>query len=230
MADYKEIVGTRVKSVSSNPSDPIESQLWYNTTDEVLRYKKANVDGSWSTGGELNNGRRLQAGSGTQTAALCFGGSGVPTAYRAFTEQYNGSSWTEVSDFNTSGPRERGSCGTLTAGIAAGGEPPAVAHTELWDGSSWTEVNDLNESKHGLRVSGTQTLAIASGGNSGKASTELWNGTSWSEDNDLNEGSNQHGSAGTQTAAVIAGGDKPGISANGEEWTIANATQTITTS
>ena len=41
MADYKEIVGTRVKAVSANPSDPSDGQVWYNSTDEVLKYKKA---------------------------------------------------------------------------------------------------------------------------------------------------------------------------------------------
>lgn len=180
---------------------------------------------SWTEIAEVNTARYGATGLGSTEAALIGGGYDGSNTQK--NESFNGTSWTEVNDFNTSGPRERGSCGTLTAGFAAGGEPPATADTETWDGTSWTEVNNLNESKHGLRVSGTQTLAIASGGNSGKTSTELWNGTTWSEDNDLNEGSNQHGSAGTQTAAVIAGGDKPGISVNGEEWTIAEANTEI---
>jgi hypothetical protein len=70
MADYKEIVGTRVKAVSANPSDPSDGQVWYNSTDEVLKYKKAVGGGAWSSGGNLNAGRRSGAHLGTQTAAL----------------------------------------------------------------------------------------------------------------------------------------------------------------
>ena len=92
MADYKEAHGVRAKLVSSNPTNPTDGQLWYNSTDEALRYKKADSAGAWSTGGDMVNGRRLLAGSGTQTAGLAFGGSAVPTAYKSHTEEYNGSS------------------------------------------------------------------------------------------------------------------------------------------
>ena len=74
MADYKEIVGTRVKAVSANPSNPSDGQVWYNSTDEVLKYKKAVGGGAWSSGGNLNFGRRSGAHLGTQTAALYVGG------------------------------------------------------------------------------------------------------------------------------------------------------------
>jgi len=167
MADYKEIVGTRVKAVSANPSDPSDGQVWYNSTDEVLRYKKANGAGAWSSGGDLNNGRRLQAGSGTQTAALAFGGSGVPTAYRAYTETYNGSSWTEVGDLNSARDHTTG-FGTQTASIMAGGyySPPAGRKktVESWDGSSWTEVGDLNEVKREIASCGISTAGLVFGG------------------------------------------------------------------
>ncbi len=39
MADYKDIVGTKVTAVSSNPTHPTDGQVWYNTTDNVLRYR-----------------------------------------------------------------------------------------------------------------------------------------------------------------------------------------------
>ena len=42
MSDYKEIVGTRVKAVSANPDNPTVGQVWYNSTDEALKYRKAN--------------------------------------------------------------------------------------------------------------------------------------------------------------------------------------------
>ena len=40
MSDYKDIIGTKVTVVSSNPDNSIKGQVWYNTTDNVLRYKK----------------------------------------------------------------------------------------------------------------------------------------------------------------------------------------------
>ena len=32
MTTYKSIVGQKIKKVSSNPSDALEGQIWYNTT------------------------------------------------------------------------------------------------------------------------------------------------------------------------------------------------------
>jgi hypothetical protein len=76
MADYKDIIGLDIEVKSADPDNPSDGQVWFNTAGN-LKYKKANVAGTWSTSGDLNNGRRLGAGSGTQTAGLCFGGSAV---------------------------------------------------------------------------------------------------------------------------------------------------------
>ena len=57
MADYKDIVGTKVTVVSSNPTEPSTGQVWYNTTDNVLRYDKGVVRGAWASGGALNTAR-----------------------------------------------------------------------------------------------------------------------------------------------------------------------------
>ena len=63
------------------------------------------------------------------------------------TEQWNGSSWTEVAEVNT--PRAQGGgAGTYTDAVLFGGytfpSSPRTANTEIWNGSSWTEVGDLN--------------------------------------------------------------------------------------
>ena len=93
MSDYKDIIGTKVTAVSSNPEEPTTGQVWYNTTDAALRYKKANASGAWSTGGNLNTGARDRTGLGAQTSALSFGGRNIgPNAYIANNELYNGSS------------------------------------------------------------------------------------------------------------------------------------------
>ena len=75
--------------------------------------------------------------------------------------------------------------GTATAALGFGGRPPGSAGslTETWDGSSWTEVNDLNNARTYGGSAGTQTAAIAMGGDDGsaRAYTEVWDGTSWTE-------------------------------------------------
>ncbi len=77
----------------------------------------------------------------------------------ANTETWNGSSWTETTEFNT-GRARLGGAGINTATLIYGGDKnpstlageteflgnseSQVANTETWNGSSWTEVNDLN--------------------------------------------------------------------------------------
>ena len=37
MATYKEIKGTAVQNVAGDPSNPVEGQVWYNTTSTTLK-------------------------------------------------------------------------------------------------------------------------------------------------------------------------------------------------
>ncbi len=58
-----------------------------------------------------------------------------------------------------------------------GNSESQVANTET--GSSWTEVNDLNTARNSLGFSaagsaGTQTSALAFGGNPGQAVQNFW--------------------------------------------------------
>ena len=55
--------------------------------------------GAWASGGSMNTGRDSLAGTGIQTSALAVGGS---PGDKGETEYYNGSSWTELGDLNTS--------------------------------------------------------------------------------------------------------------------------------
>ena len=177
MADYKTIHGTTVKSYTTDPDNPIEGQVWYDKTNNVLQYQHPNVTtaGAWRTGGNLNDGKMYLAGAGTQTAGIAFGG-GDPSPSQRFaqTELYNGSSWTEVSDLGTARSGLAGaSAGTQTASLAIGGETPssAVAVTESWNGSSWTEVADINTARHLLKGAGTQPAALVFGGSPARAVT-----------------------------------------------------------
>jgi hypothetical protein len=74
MTTYKEIYGTNVEVLSSDPTNPVEGQIWYNSTSQTLK-GYALVAGSWATAGPMNTGRESLGGAGTQqTAALAFAG------------------------------------------------------------------------------------------------------------------------------------------------------------
>ena len=99
-------------------------------------------------------------GSGSTTAGLMAGGDPGPAAC----ELWNGTSWTEVNDFNT-GKIGANSAhqGTNTSTIVFGGHP-ALANTEEWDGSSWTEIADLATGRKQGGSTGTASLAFLAGG------------------------------------------------------------------
>jgi hypothetical protein len=225
MTDYKDKHGLNVQIVSSDPSDPIIGQVWYNTTTNLLKYQGPAGAGAWSTGGSLNTGRRLGAASGGQSTSLVFGGSGVPTTYKSETESYNGSAWTELNDLNTARDHTTG-FGTQEDAICAGGYTGAdrTTQTELWNGTSWTEVNDLANKKREMASCGTSSAGLVFGGELPapfSAETESWNGTSWTEVNDLNTARQRPTGAGTQSAGLCYGGDKsPATTYAGEteEW------------
>ena len=92
MTTYKEIRGTNIEAVASDPSNPVEGQVWYNTTTNVVKGLFINP-GSWSTGGVLNTARDSLGGAGTQTAALAFGGS-VSGTSQTVTEEFTVTSFT----------------------------------------------------------------------------------------------------------------------------------------
>ena len=245
MTTYKEIKGTQIEVLASDPSNPIDGQVWYNSTDNVLK-GFFNNPGSWATGGTLNSARGNVASVGTQTAGLIAGGQ-PPTA-QTITESYNGTNWTEVNDLNL-GRQNFAGAGTQTAGVVFGGQsPPAVGgppnsnanQTETWNGTNWTEVNDLNTGRRNIAGDGIQTSALGFGGyqDSGGpptseffALTESWNGTNWTEVNDLNYGKNNLGAAAdSNTEALAFGGNHAPSPAglaqtelwNGTNWTEVN--------
>ena len=72
MAEYKEIHGTKIRNYTTNPDNPITGEVWYNDTDNVLKFQYPNTTtaGSWSTGNSMNTARKEIAGAGIKTAAL----------------------------------------------------------------------------------------------------------------------------------------------------------------
>ena len=93
MATYKEIKGTQIEVLASDPSNPVEGQVWYNSTSNVLKGQAATGAAAWSSGGNVNTSSKGGAGFGTATAAIKAGGNtakpGVSVTLN--TELYNGS-------------------------------------------------------------------------------------------------------------------------------------------
>jgi hypothetical protein len=201
MATYKEVKGV---TIQTKDEDPV-----------------VNV-GSWSSGGSMNTGRSDMAGAGIQTSSLVFGGVPPTTAGTAITEEYNGSSWTEVNDLNSARNSLGGFGANAEAAIAYGGRDPTTrAYTEQFDGTSWTEVNDLNAAKFAFCSPGVgiSTSGMAVGGTGYSNLVEEWDGSSWTEVSELNTGVSQGATAGANAeAAIKCGGNAPPITANTETW------------
>ena len=166
MTNYKNIHGTNIEIVSSDPSNPVNGQVWYNSTDGKLRGSAVSPAGSWASGNNLNTARfGGYGGVGIQTAALLAGGE-TGTAVTGKTESYDGTNWTEVNDMNTD-RREHATAGSYTSAITAGGNnrTAEIANSESWNGTNWTEVNDLNGARRTMPGAGAcKTSAIGFGG------------------------------------------------------------------
>ena len=228
MATYKEEHGTGIVKVTTDPTNPVNGQVWYNSTSQTLKGFTANPVGSWSTGGSLNTARNWSGDMsiGTQTSSLVTG-KGPPGSGE--TESYNGSSWTEVADLNNGRYALGGIGPSNTSALVFGGEnypnpsPYYRANSETWNGSSWTEVGDLNTARQAMGTAGTVTSALSFGGEApGDAHTqknESWNGSAWTEVADLNQGKRFVGGAGADnTAALCFGGLTPPYTTNVESW------------
>jgi hypothetical protein len=57
MATYKGIQGFTIQNLSADPSNPIEGQVWYNSTSNVWKVEELTTAGSWATGNNMNTAR-----------------------------------------------------------------------------------------------------------------------------------------------------------------------------
>jgi hypothetical protein len=81
-------------------------------------------------------------------------------------ETWNGTSWTEISNINTTREGPNGAAHTSTAAIIMGGRahPTYYANTEAWNGTAWTEIADLATARYWGTSSGSSTSAWMAGG------------------------------------------------------------------
>ena len=126
---------------------------------------------AWSEGDDLNTGRAVSTGAGTQTAALFIAGGDTAVAN---VESYDGSSWTEIADVNTAVNRSS-SGGDQDDAIKASGN--SSANVEQWNGTSWTEVANVSTTRGYAAFgfsSGASNGFIAGGTPPSTNATEEW--------------------------------------------------------
>ena len=262
MATFKEIRGQLIRKYTTNPTDPLEGQMWYNNTTGTLKgvvtsnawssssplvtarywlfmggtqtaalaaggYTTASTNvteeyngSGWSAGGNLVTGRYRGSSGGTQTAGLAVAGFIAPpgaTGVSAATEEYDGTTWTEVnaiSGVSRSG-QYLGNMGTQSSSLLVGGENPGgvLNLVEEYDGTNWTAGTVYPTPSYGGAISGASgTAALTSGGVAGGAivnTSNTYNGTSWASNPTINTTRCYMSGFGTSTASLITGGVLP---------------------
>ena len=233
MAEYKELRGLTIQTVAGDPSPLQIGDIWYSSTTRKIRGAKR-ATGAWSTGGALTTGHRNMGLTGPATAAMCMGGLNT---FITNTEQYDGSSWTEVADLNQ-GVEYNVAFGTQTAAVHTGGiyGPPNLVtnNTETWNGASWTtSPANMNTARQKMSAAnlGTTTAGLIFAGmfepSVGKTVVESWDGSAWTEIADISTARSFGQGGGIQTAAFLAGGytSPPGVyyavheTWDGSSWT-----------
>jgi len=148
-----------------------------------------------------------------------------------------GGTWTTTSNLNTVRYWLAG-FGTTSNALSFGGGLnipiieliyiPLSHTTEKWNGFSWATTGSLNTAKSALGGSGTTTLGLAYGGDTGSGGvvlvtneTEKWNGFSWATTGSLNTGRYGLSGCGSGTNHLCFGGsltDTLSPMENVEKW------------
>ena len=202
-----------IEIVSSDPGAE-HGKVWFNSTTSLLKVYNYGA-GSWAAGGVLNTPRRSNpnSGAGTLTAAVSFGGYSTETTGE--TEEYDGTSWTDVAGNLLTAVTHMGGCGTQTAALSFGGYSDRYSEeTEEYDGTCWTVtgVGNMATPRDNPVGAGTQSAALGFGGyapSSAQDATEEYNGSVWGSGGNLLVAVKQHTGCGTQTAGLSTAGAGP---------------------
>ena len=221
MATYRSIVGLKIKKRSSDPSNPVLGEMWYNTTTGTLKVRGFG-SASWSSGATAPGAYMTFAGCGTQSAyikTMGNDGSPAPNPLANDSQEYNGTSWTGVPN----SPLERrdpAGGGVQTAAIFFGGQGPsgAASNSISYDGSSFSGIPSMNHNRRSCNGTGISTAIITVGGAgppSGSpegvmTNVEHYNGSSWANETATPYAVASGGSGGVESAALMVGGVSPG--------------------
>jgi hypothetical protein len=219
MADYKNIKGFNIQYLDSDPPNPIEGQMWFNSTTQTLKGAEVGV-GTWASGDNLNSGRNSGNITGSATSGMYAGGEDPGAVAANTVENYDGSSWSEITEMGTARgrPALTNTNGNSDVLLISGGASPlgsinAINNVEKWNGSSWTEIAEVNTARSGGQAFGITTASIFSGGYTPPeaivANTEYWNGSAWTELNDMNTLRVNFANWGVYNSGGMAGGSSP---------------------
>ena len=217
------VAGGEMPTSTYPSSFAVYMELWNGSTWTEVNDLTTPKTWSGSSRGVPNNTTGLVfAGYGPPSPTGPAGGAG----YRARTEEWNGSNWTEVGDVNTARGFVGGAGTSAEACLCFGGwnPPSAYALTELWNGSSWTETTDLNVARYGTPSFGSATSALYMGSAPSGPSThrtESWNGSTWTEVADMTNTDKNSAAGVNNTAGLAFGGMPEGHTErwNGSTWT-----------
>jgi len=231
MATYISINGNNIPITSSDPSNPINGEIWYNTTSSTLK-GRLYLAAAWSSGGTVPQAVQGGGSGGTQTAAWLAGGLQYPGDTKNKTWTYDGSSWTSApnvpNNFFIGGSTGPNSAGLLFDGHASYG--PGTATYE-WDGSSWTGGGAITAIGPGgsqyITGTGTQTAALGIGGigdppPAGSPRVLDYNGASWTTGTVTPGDTGGAAGDGPDSATWIGGAKSQTTSSleyNGSSWT-----------
>jgi hypothetical protein len=218
MTTFKEISGQLIKTLSSDPANPQEGQIWYNNTVGVLK-GYAFTASAWASGGNLPTPVSSVQGAGTQTAALSISGQPTApgTAATTATNEYDGSAWTAGGSLAAGAASYGGASatkGSQTASLYWGGynptPPPAGFRTTVssYDGSSWTAQSPFpgfSTTGYGSGA-GTENAALGMGGYLVTNTYESDASYNWTAGGALPQARYGTAAGGPQTAAIGAGG------------------------
>lgn len=236
MASYININGNNIPIRASDPSNPIEGEIWYNLTTNALKGQGFGT-ASWASAPSVSNTPRIfSAGDGPPTAGWVAGGGASPPGLSS-TEEYNGSAWTAGGGL-PGGRYGAGGVGPQTAALIFNGNTGSITNSALeYNGTSWGSPTTVPSASNYANRAGIQTAALAFGGaNPGSVTlnfTAEYNGSAWTTGGSMATGVEYGAGTGTETAALCAGGyiqgsDSTAVSQeyNGSTWTSGNPINT----
>ena len=198
---------------------------------------------SWTETNEMNTTRFSSGSTGTYTAGIAVSGNTFTDISREV-ETWNGTTWSTHPNNYDADVAEVITFGTTTAAIMAGGfdgpAPRGGSNTSVttaysYDGSTYTSITALPQTLNSATGTGSQTDAIAAGGNrypaDNTANTVAWNGTSWSQVQDVPTAAYAYGGAKatTNTENQLAFCGAPGAATSTFEWAFPPPTAAILT-
>lgn len=228
MSTYREIIGKKIKKVSSDPSSGLDGEMWYNSTTGTLR-GLALLE-AWASGANMIESRQNVEGAGTQTAGLAINGAtgpGTPT-FLGNSSEYNGLGWATPVSTNVSAI-SKATFGTQTAAVAAGGynTSSATADTvEEYNGTAWTAVTAMPQATRSAMGMGAENSGLVAGGEAATVltNTQEYNGSSWTAGGAIPAATYNAGAGGTsESNSWFAGGadsfKNTSFLYNGSAWT-----------